>query len=125
VVTAFKFRTRFYSQKIWAGPILLPNTQDVLKKVAKGIIAMEAGNNNPKLAMFLYLMRKDVIVALGGKDDMLVVHAFDANGEQHGREAFAWALDIEGAMDMTSIKNLRGVSDMQGTRPTSSQLTIK
>jgi hypothetical protein len=114
VVTAFKFRVRPYTQQIWAGPILLPNKQEVLKKVAKGIISMDFDDRDPKIAMFLYLMRKEIIESMGGKDDMLVVHAFDANGEKHGREAFSWALNLEGAIDMTGLKNLREVADLQG-----------
>jgi len=63
--------------------------------------------------MFLYCMRKEVLAAMGATGDMLVVHAFDALGEEHGRKAFEWALNIPGSVDMTEIKNLRGVSDMQ------------
>jgi len=113
VVTAFKFRVRPYTQKIWAGPILLPNTKEVLLKIAKGIVSMHDGPNEPKVAMFLYMMRKEIIQAMGGKDDMLVVHAFDALGEEHGRKTFAWALNIDGALDRTGIMNLRGVAEMQ------------
>lgn len=117
MVTSFKFRTRPYARDVWAGPILLPNTQEMLKEVAKGIVSMDKKEDNPKVAMHLYLMRKEIIVAFGGNDDMLVVHAFDANGEKHGREAFGWALNMEGAMDLTGIKNLKGVSDLQGNHP--------
>jgi hypothetical protein len=86
----------------------------VLREVAEGIVSMDAEPRDPKVAMFLYMMRKEVIEAFGGSEAMIVVHAFDANGEDHGRKRFKWALDIEGAMDMTEIKNLRGVADMQG-----------
>jgi hypothetical protein len=99
---------------LWAGPILLPNTPSVLKRIAEGIVSMDAQPRDPKVAMFLYMMRKEVIIALGGRDAMVVVHAFDANGEEHGRERFKWALEMEGVMDMTEIKNLKGVADMQG-----------
>jgi FAD/FMN-containing dehydrogenase len=114
VVTSFKFRVRPYTQKIWAGPILLPNTPSALQQIAEGIVSMDAEPRDPKVAMFLYLIRQEIVLALGGKDAMLVVHAFDANSEEHGRERFKWALKMEGAMDMTETKNLRGVSDMQG-----------
>jgi hypothetical protein len=113
VVTAFKFQVRPYTQKIWAGPILLPNTKEMLQKVAKGIMSLHDGPTEPKVAMFLYLMRKEIVQAMGAKGDVLVVHAFDALGEVHGRQAFAWALNLPGALDNTEIKNLRGVSDMQ------------
>jgi hypothetical protein len=63
--------------------------------------------------MFLYLMRKEIIQAMGGKDDMIVVHVYDALGESHGRKAFSWALKMPGVMDLTSIKNQREVAEMQ------------
>jgi hypothetical protein len=74
---------------------------------------MDVGPREPKIAMFLYLMQKEIIQALGGKDDMLVVHAYDAVSEDHGREAFKWAFQIDGALDRTAILNSRGVADMQ------------
>jgi hypothetical protein len=85
----------------------------MLQRIAEGIVSMDSAPRDPKVAMFLYLMRKEIIVALGGTDAMLVVHAFDSNGEEHGRQRFKWALEMEGAMDMTETKNLRGVADMQ------------
>ena len=47
---------------------------------------------------------------------MLVVHAFDAHGEEHGRsdEGFGWALKLKGAVDGTKSMNLKGVADLQG-----------
>jgi hypothetical protein len=113
VVTAFKFRVRPYTQNIWAGPILLPNTKEVLQQIADGIVSMNDGPTEPKVAMFLYLMRKEIIQAMGGKDDMIVVHVYDALGEAHGRDAFAWALNMPNVLDRTSTKNLRAVSEMQ------------
>jgi hypothetical protein len=112
VVTSFKFRVRPYSQKLWAGPILLPNKPSTLQKIAEGIVAMDAEPRDPKVAMYLYMMRQEIIIAMGGSKAMIVVQAFDANGEKHGRERFKWALELEGAMDMTEIKNLKGVADM-------------
>lgn len=74
---------------------------------------MNDGPNEPKVAMFLYLMRKEIIQAMGGKVDMIVVHVFDALGEAHGREAFAWTLNMPGALDRTSTRNHRAVAEMQ------------
>ena len=56
---------------------------------------------DPKVAMFLYVMRKELLAFIGADTDMLVVHAFDALGEEHGRKEFAWALEMEGMVDQT------------------------
>lgn len=50
----------------------------------------------------------------GQTNDVLVVHILDANGEEHGRELFAWALNIPGMVDNTQVLNLRGFSELQG-----------
>ena len=63
-------------------------------------------------------MRKEVLAFIGADQDMLVIHAFDALGEEHGRKEFAWALDIEGAIDQTKGNmKLRDVSALQGNFP--------
>jgi hypothetical protein len=66
--------------------------------------------------MFLYCLRKELLTGLGATGDMLVVHVYDALGEKHGRseEGFKWALDIEGAIDMTKELTLKEVSNLQG-----------
>lgn len=66
--------------------------------------------------MFLYVLKKEVLESIHVDQDMLVVHAFDAHGEEHGRsdEGFCWALGLKGAIDGTKIMNLRGVADLQG-----------
>ena len=66
--------------------------------------------------MFLYVLKKELLGSLGVGQDMLVVHAFDAHGEEHGRseQGFRWALALDGAVDGTKVMNLRGVADMQG-----------
>lgn len=65
--------------------------------------------------MFLYVLKKELLDSLGVGQDMLVVHAFDAHGEEHGRseQGFGWALELKGAVDETKVMNLRGVADMQ------------
>lgn len=50
----------------------------------------------------------------GQGNDFLVVHILDANGEEHGRKLFAWALEIPGVVDNTQVLNLRGFSELQG-----------
>ena len=66
--------------------------------------------------MFLYVLKKDFLDFLGVGQDMLVVHAFDAHGEEHGRseQGFGWALGLKGAVDDTKVMNLKGVADLQG-----------
>jgi hypothetical protein len=85
-------------------------------QVAKGIVAMDKRKRDPKVAMFLYVMRKELLKFIGADDDMLVVHAYDALGEEHGRSeaGFKWALDLPGAVDSTKVMNLRGVAKLQG-----------
>ncbi|KAF1983616.1 FAD-binding domain-containing protein [Aulographum hederae CBS 113979] len=113
VVTQFKFRARKYTQTIWAGPILVPNTPASLIRIAEGIVAMDGGKRVPQVAMFLYMMRKEILQEMGAEGDMLVVHAFDALGEAHGREAFGWVLEMQGVVDRTGVMNLRGVAGLQ------------
>lgn len=68
--------------------------------------------------MFLYVIRKSLLETIGAFQDMLVVHAYDANGEEHGRETFKWVLDIPGAVDQTGITDLEGVTKLQRTPST-------
>jgi hypothetical protein len=118
IVTRFKFSVKPFEEngRIWAGPILLPRER--VREVARGIARMCARTDvHPKVALFLYVMRKEVLkfIAGGGNEDKLVVHAYDALGEEHGRKEFAWALEIEGAIDMTRANmTMRDVTDLQG-----------
>jgi hypothetical protein len=130
IVTAFKFQARPYPQegKIYAGPIFIP--RDKVPEAAAGIVSMIRTKDgkekevDPKVSMFLYVMRKELLYLIGVSpdQDVLVVHCFDALGEEHGRETFRWALDIEGAVDMTrGNMTLKDVSKLQGNL---SQLTL-
>jgi FAD binding domain len=125
VVTKFKFQAFPYPQNgsIYAGPIFIP--RDKVPEAAKGIMSMvdqdiNGGGADPKISMFLYVMRKELLHLIGVDpgQDVLVIHLFDANGEAHGRETFKWALDIEGAIDQTrGNMTLKDVADMQGKLP--------
>ena len=66
--------------------------------------------------MFLYVLKKELLQSIGISQDMLVVHAFDAHGEEHGwsDEGFGWALKLKGAVAGTKAMNLKAVADMQG-----------
>lgn len=100
-----------YPQNIWAGPILIPREQ--LHQVAEGIATLVSEPVDPKITMFLYVVKKRLLESIGTDSDMLVIHAFDAHGEAHGRASFRWALDIAGAVDQTRTTTLAGVADLQ------------
>lgn len=119
IVTRFKFSVKPFPEngKIWGGPILVPRGS--IGVVAKGIAAMcQREDVHPKVGLFLYVMRKELMAFVeGGRsgEDMLVVHAYDGLGEEHGRRDFKWALDIEGAVDLTKRgMTMRDVTNMQG-----------
>ncbi|OAP57207.1 hypothetical protein AYL99_07945 [Fonsecaea erecta] len=113
-VTKFKLRAYPCSQDIYAGPIIVPRRE--LALVVQGIAAMNerAETLAPQVSMDLYMVRKEQGAHMGATEDLLIVQAFDALGLEHGRseKAFKWALEIPGAVDMTRVTNLRGVSEM-------------
>jgi hypothetical protein len=88
--------------------------------VAKGIAVMqgraEKGEIPPQLSHDLYVVSKAQAAHMGATEDLLIVQAFDALGEEHGRseDGFKWALDIPGSADMTKVTDLKGVSMMHG-----------
>lgn len=110
-----KLRVFPYPQNIWAGQILIPRKG--LQQVAEGIANFVAQPVDPKITMFLYVVKGKLLESVGTKSDMLVIHAFDAHGEEHGRANFQWALNIPGAIDKTIITNLAGVANLQGESP--------
>ncbi|KIW30139.1 uncharacterized protein PV07_05908 [Cladophialophora immunda] len=113
VVTRFKLRARKYEPRIWGGYIFIPKTE--LRAVVQGIAAMDARPPNPKVALGLFVMRKEQLIHIGAKEDMLMILAFDALGETHGRgdDGFGWALDCPGAVDTTKIIDLSGMAKLQ------------
>ena len=114
VVTTFKLRAYRYTQSIFAGPIYLPKT--ALPEISRAVADFTQRSHDAKLGMFLYVLKRELLESIGVEQDMLVVHAFDAHGEEHGRsdEGFRWALRLKGAIDGTKTMNLRGVADLQG-----------
>lgn len=112
MVTAFRLRARPYSQKVWSGPIYIPRSS--LNEIVKGAVGLAKKELDPKVGMFMYLLERTIMKSLGADDDMVVVHCFDALGEEHGRNEFKWALDIPGSMDGTKVMNLRQVASLQG-----------
>jgi hypothetical protein len=115
VVTKFKLKAYRFTQSLFAGSIIIPRHQ--LSAVAKGVDRMNARQTVPQVSLDLAVLRKEAMAHIGATEDLLVVQAFDALGEEHGRseEGFKWALEIPGAKAMTKVTNLRGVSMMAGT----------
>ncbi|KAE8372683.1 FAD-binding domain-containing protein [Aspergillus bertholletiae] len=116
VVVQVVLRAFPYPQNIWAGPIMIPRQQ--LQLVAERIARFFSEPVDPKIGMFLYFVKKDLLASLGADSGMLVIHAFDAHGEAHGRASFQWALDIPGAVDRTKITTLAGVAELQSKMDT-------
>lgn len=120
IATHFKFRAHHVPENghLWGGPIMIP--RDKIAEAAKGIVSMvekdKKGEQSSKTAIYLYVLRKEQLKITGITDDVLVVHAYDGRGEVGGREAFRWALEIDGAIDQTrSDMTFADIARMQGT----------
>ncbi len=72
-------------------------------------------SSDRKLAMFLYVLKKELLDQLGVNQGMLVVHPFDAHGKKHGHKdaGLSSALKLKGAVDGTKIMDLKGVANLQ------------
>ncbi|KAI9926212.1 hypothetical protein ASPWEDRAFT_53453 [Aspergillus wentii DTO 134E9] len=111
VLVQVKLRLFPYPQRIWAGEILIPRER--LEHVAEGIANFVAQPVDPKVTLFLYVVKGRLLQSIGTDSDMLVLHVFDAHGEEHGRTNFQWALNIPGAVDQTMITTLAGVANLK------------
>lgn len=71
---------------------------------------------DPKIAMHVYILNPDSQFV--GKADRhgIALMVYDANGVEHGRSemGFKWALDIEGAIDVTKGMTLFEVHQLTG-----------
>lgn len=119
IATHFKFRAHHVPENghIWSGPIMIPRNK--VAETAKGIVSMvendKKGEQSPKTAIYLCVLRKEQLTFAGVTEDMLVLQAYDGRGEAAGREAFKWALDIEGIVDGTrSDMRFVEIAKMQG-----------
>ncbi|KAI5248412.1 FAD binding domain-containing protein [Aureobasidium subglaciale] len=110
IVTAFKLKVHEFSQKIYSGSIGYPRA--VLPAVARGIEEFaRMADGWPGTAMYLYnldLMEGAFIGAAAQPG--IAIWLFDPEGEEHGREIFKWAFEIDGALDLTEVMNLREVN---------------
>ena len=113
-MTTFKLRAHPYTQSIFAGPIFLP--KNTFTDIAPAIAKFTSECQDGKMAMFMYVLRKELLTWMDADQDMLVMHVFDARGEEHGRSnaGFGWALKLKGAIDGTKVMSLRQVSELQG-----------
>ncbi|GIZ44771.1 hypothetical protein CKM354_000796000 [Cercospora kikuchii] len=101
VVTKLKLRARKYPRNIWGGPIVVPRFQE--REVAQALASMDRSDEVAHRVFGLLLLMPQVII----------VNAFDALGEEHGRKTFAPLLSIEHAQDMTRVTDLGGFASMQ------------
>lgn len=119
IATHFKIRAHHFPEngRIWGGPIMIPRNK--VPEAAKGISSMiekdKKGEISEKTAIFVYVMRAEQMAFIGVTEDVMVVHAYDGRGEKAGREAFRWALEIDGAIDQTrGDLTIADMSRMQG-----------
>ncbi len=115
VVTAFKMRVYKYPSLIYCGQIIYP--AEALQDVAREVAAFCSRCSDPRLALHLFCLNLSIGAYVGNEPNPgLAIFVYDARGEEHGRSehGFKWALDIKGAMDMTTSLNLRGVNQQFG-----------
>lgn len=121
-MTKAVLRAHPYPTDIWSGMILIP--EDQLREVARRTAHFISLPQHPKLNFLMYKMQRSLLRTIleehqmqSVQSNMLAVHVYDACGEVHGRDAFRWALDLEGAIDLTSVTDTKGVVDMQRMKP--------
>ncbi|KAJ9635178.1 hypothetical protein H2199_008664 [Coniosporium tulheliwenetii] len=114
VLVAVKLKCYRYTNAVYSGSIFLPN--EALEQISRGVSDFANRPSDPKMAM--HVVVGDLTGSAAGGDPTklpIFLMVYDANGEAHGRseEGFKWALDIPGAVDMTSAMTLREVHDLQ------------
>ncbi|KAK3062728.1 hypothetical protein LTS18_003479 [Coniosporium uncinatum] len=111
VVAAFKLKAYRYTQSILSGIIKFPSSsKETLEAVSRRLAVFLRRCEDPKIACHVFIRNPSSPFLPG-----LGLLVFDANGPEHGRgeDGFKWALDIEGAVDMTrecTIKDVNGYS---------------
>jgi hypothetical protein len=129
-MTKAVLRAHPYSTAIWSGIILIPRKD--LRTLAQQILSFISKPQHPKVNCLAYLVQEFMLSKLLDEDqlrsvtgDMLGVHVFDGCGEAHGREAFKWALEMPGAVDLTTVTDMKGVVDMQRLFPQFAPVTLR
>ncbi|KAI1029281.1 hypothetical protein LB504_010717 [Fusarium proliferatum] len=118
VMTKAIVRAHPYSTAIWSGMILIPRKD--LREMAQLMVDFISKPQHPKVNCLAYLVQEFMYLKILNEEqlrsvegDMLALHVFDGCGETHGREAFKWALDMRGSIDLTTVTDMKGVVDMQ------------
>jgi hypothetical protein len=115
VATALKLKVFRYTSSIYSGQIIIP--KEALHVLAKRLSDWAAMNDDPKTALHLYCLDLTQSAYTGQDSNPgIAMLVFDANGEEHGRSdaGFKWALDIEGAIDLTKTMTYREVNQQGG-----------
>jgi FAD/FMN-containing dehydrogenase len=115
VVATYKIRVYKYPSSIFCGQIIYP--LEAMPIVAREAAAFAARCDDPKVAMHLYCLDMSQGTMTSQEPNPgISIFAYDARGEEHGRSAdgFKWALEIEGAIDMTHAVNFRQVNESFG-----------
>ena len=114
IVTAFKLKVYQYPQDIYTGSISFPRSS--LPELAQAVTRFAAKMDEyPRTAFFLYNLDLMEGAWIGAEPNPGIgIWLFDANGEEHGRDAFKWALEIDGAIDKTKVAPLRDVTRYGG-----------
>lgn len=112
VVTCFKLKAYCCPSSVYSGMIFFP--PNALRALSQGLSGFVERTNDPKIAMNAFILNPDS--PFFDSPPGFGVMVYDANGEEHGRseQGFKWALDIEGAVDMTKKMSLFEVNQLTG-----------
>ncbi|GKT59898.1 cysteine desulfurase [Colletotrichum tofieldiae] len=116
VVTKVLLRAHPYPTDIWSGMVLVP--RKTLPQLVDKIYTFNQSVPHPKVNYFVYLMPKQLLFTVleevePDAEDSIVFHVYDALGEKHGRDIFKWVLQMPGAIDRTTVTNMKGILNMQ------------
>ncbi|KZL73713.1 FAD binding domain-containing protein [Colletotrichum tofieldiae] len=116
VVTKVLLRAHPYPTDIWSGMVLVP--RKTLPQLVDKIYTFNQSVPHPKVNYFVYLMPKQLLFTVleevePDAEDSIVLHVYDALGEKHGRDIFKWVLQMPGAIDRTTVTNMKGILNMQ------------
>lgn len=127
IVTAVKMKIFKYPRNIFTGRLIYPRS--ALHYIAREVAAFTRRVSDPKLCLHLYCLvaeesdaaKEDATVG-SNKEDMtkntdsgqISLWIYDAHGEEHARsaEGFAWAFQVEGAVDNTLSLSLSEVNNL-------------
>ncbi|PSN59824.1 FAD-binding domain-containing protein [Corynespora cassiicola Philippines] len=117
VITKLYLRAHYYPTHVWSGMILVPRSQS--ESLLADVEAFLDTKPHPKVNMFVYFCPERLLHTIlepgqpVPKDDVVIIHAYDAFGEAHGRKTFEWALKREGVIDQTKVVDAVELMKMQ------------